>query len=189
MAVLKAGRVLAIAGEGRLTEDEDVVLPLNEGAAFFAIRAGAPILPLAINGTRWLAFGKVVRVRVGTPIPTTGLRADREVLREVTDRLQADLGQLVLGYPDRRVPGPVGRWLTDAFADRPWRAVEAAALPPPRLPPQARTRLPRLPPHARPRLSRLPTMLPPRAHRKPPQDHLRAPPDLGGVQAASETVR
>ena len=82
---------------------------------------------VAINGTRWLAFGKVVRVRVGTPIPTIGLRADREVLREVTDRLQADLGQLVLGYPDRRVPGPVGRWLTDAFADRPWRAAEAAA--------------------------------------------------------------
>jgi 1-acyl-sn-glycerol-3-phosphate acyltransferase len=127
VAVLKADRVLAIAGEGRLTEDEDVVLPLNEGAAFFAIRAGAPILPVAINGTRWLAFGKVVRVRVGTPIPTTGLRADREVLREVTDRLQADLGQLVLGYPDRRIPGPVGRWLTDAFADRPWRVADAAA--------------------------------------------------------------
>ena len=127
VAVLKADRVLAIAGEGRLTEDEDVVLPLNEGAAFFAIRAGAPILPVAINGTRWLAFGKVVRVRVGTPIPTTALRADREVLREVTDRLQADLGDLVLGYPDRRIPGPVGRWLTDAFADRPWRAAEAAA--------------------------------------------------------------
>ncbi len=130
VAVLRAGRVLAIAGEGRLTEDEDVVLPLNEGAAFFAIRAAAPILPVAINGTRWLAFGKVVRVRVGTPIPTTGLRADRETLREVTDRLQADLGQLVLGYPDRRVPGPVGRWLTDAFADRPWRTVEAAGRDP-----------------------------------------------------------
>jgi 1-acyl-sn-glycerol-3-phosphate acyltransferase len=126
VAVLKAGRVLAIAGEGRLTEDEDVVLPLNEGAAFFAIRAHVPIVPVAINGTRWLAFGKVVRVRVGRPIPTVGLRADRQTLRSVTDRLQADLGRLVLGYPDRRVPGPVGRWLTDAFADRPWRR-EAAA--------------------------------------------------------------
>ena len=128
VAVLKAGRVLAIAGEGRLTEDEDVVLPLNEGAAFFAIRAGAPILPVAINGTRWLAFGKVVRVRVGEPIVTAGLRADRETLHELTARLQTDLGQLVLGYPDRRVPGPFGRWLTDAFADRPWRREEAAAV-------------------------------------------------------------
>ena len=121
VAVLRAGRVLAIAGEGRLTEDEDVVLPLNEGASFFAIRAGAPIVPAAINGTRWLSFGKVVRIRVGEPIPTVGLRADRETLRAVTDRLQADLGQLVLGYPDRRVPGLFGRWLTEAFADRPWR--------------------------------------------------------------------
>jgi 1-acyl-sn-glycerol-3-phosphate acyltransferase len=127
VAVLKAGRVLAIAGEGRLTEDEDVVLPLNEGAAFFAVRAGVPILPVAINGTRWLAFGKVVRIRIGEPIPCTGLRADRETLREVTDRLQGALSQMVLGYPDRRVPGPVGRWLTEAFADRPWRREEAAA--------------------------------------------------------------
>ena len=127
VAVLKAGRVLAIAGEGRLTEDEDVVLPLNEGAAFFAIRAHVPILPVAINGTRWLPFGKVVRVRVGRPIPTVGLRADRETLRSLTDHLQADLGQLVLGYPDRRVPGRFGQWLTEAFADRPWRREEAAA--------------------------------------------------------------
>ena len=127
VAVLKAGRVLAIAGEGRLTEDEDVVLPLNEGAAFFASRAHVPILPVAITGTRWLPFGKVVRLRVGRPIPTDGLRADRETLRSLTDRLQVDLGELVLGYPDRRVPGPVGRWLTDAFADRPWRLEEAAA--------------------------------------------------------------
>jgi 1-acyl-sn-glycerol-3-phosphate acyltransferase len=127
VAVLKAGRVLAIAGEGRLTEDEDVVLPLNEGAAFFAIRAHVPILPVAINGTRWLPFGKAVRVRVGRPIPTLGLRADRETLRATADRRQADQGELELGYPDRRVPGPVGQWLTEAFADRPWRREEAAA--------------------------------------------------------------
>ncbi|MFI5291758.1 MAG: lysophospholipid acyltransferase family protein [Candidatus Limnocylindrales bacterium] len=131
VAVLKAGRILAIAGEGRLTEDEDVVLPLNEGAAFFAIRAGVPIVPVAINGTRWLAWGKVVRIRVGEPIPTVGLRADRATLGELTARLQHDLGRLVLGYPDRRVPGPVGRWLTEAFADRPWReAADAAEQPP-----------------------------------------------------------
>jgi 1-acyl-sn-glycerol-3-phosphate acyltransferase len=127
VAVLKAGRALAIAGEGRLTEDEDVVLPLNEGAAFFAIRAAVPILPVAINGTRWLAFGKVVRVRVGEPLSTVGLHSDRETLGELTARLQGELGRLVLGYPDRRVPGPVGRWLTEAFADRPWRLEEAAA--------------------------------------------------------------
>ena len=62
VAVLDAGRVLVVAGEGRLTEDEDVVLPLNEGPAFFAIRAGVPLVAVAINGTRWLRFGKTIRV-------------------------------------------------------------------------------------------------------------------------------
>jgi 1-acyl-sn-glycerol-3-phosphate acyltransferase len=121
VAVLQAGRVLVIAGEGRLTEDEDVVLPLNEGPAFFALRAQVPLVPVAINGTRWIRGGKTIGVRAGEPNPTAGRRADRATVRELTDRLQADLGALVLGYPDQAVPGPVGRWLTDALADRPWR--------------------------------------------------------------------
>lgn len=143
VAVLDAGRVLVVAGEGRLTEDEDVVLPLNEGPAFFAIRAGAPLVAVAINGTRWLRFGKTVRVRVGEPILTTGLRADRETVRALTDRLQATLGEMVLGYPDQAVPGPFGRWLTEVFAERPWRIPEApSATPetadvPPEVPPRA----------------------------------------------------
>lgn len=125
IAVLGAGHVLVVAGEGRLTEDEDVVLPLNEGPAFFALHAQVPLVPVAINGTRWIRWGKTIRVRVGEPIRTTGLRADRETVRAMTDRLQSELGALVLGYPDQAVPGPVGRWLTDVLADRPWRT-EAA---------------------------------------------------------------
>ena len=99
VAVLKAGRVLAIAGEGRLTEDEDVVLPLNEGAAFFAIRAGGAD-PAGGHQRHPLAGLRQGRPGAGRDAhPDAGLRADREVLREVTDRLQADLGQLVLGLP------------------------------------------------------------------------------------------
>jgi 1-acyl-sn-glycerol-3-phosphate acyltransferase len=130
VAVLDAGRVLVVAGEGRLTEDEDVVLPLNEGPAFFAIRAGVPLVAVAINGTRWLRFGKAIRVRVGEPIATTGLRADRETVRALTDRLQATLGEMVLGYPDQAVPGPFGRWLTELFAERPWRTPQLQAAAP-----------------------------------------------------------
>jgi 1-acyl-sn-glycerol-3-phosphate acyltransferase len=121
LAVLRAGRVLAIAPEGRLSEQEDVVEPFQEGAAFLAIRAGVPLVPLAINGTRWLRFGKVVRIRLGRPIPTTGLRADRATLARLTAELQGQLETLVQGYPDTAEPGPFGRWLTELFADRPWR--------------------------------------------------------------------
>ena len=55
--VFKAGGVLGIAGEGRIHAREDELLPLNEGAAFFAMRSGVPLVPVAIRGTSWLAFG------------------------------------------------------------------------------------------------------------------------------------
>ena len=44
------------------------LLPLSEGAAYFALRSGVPLVPIAINGTSWLRFGGRVRVRVGEPI-------------------------------------------------------------------------------------------------------------------------
>ena len=55
-AVFDAGWSLAIAGEGRIHRGERELLPLSDGAAYFALRAGVPIVPLAINGTSWLAL-------------------------------------------------------------------------------------------------------------------------------------
>ena len=49
------------------------VAPLSDGVAFFALRAGVPVVPVAINGTSWLGFGRRVRVRVGEPLPIAGL--------------------------------------------------------------------------------------------------------------------
>ncbi len=126
VAVLNAGHVLAIAPEGTVGVREDVVLPLNEGAAYLALRASVPIVPVAINGTRWLRFGKTIRVRVGEPIPTTGRRADRATVRELTDRVRDELQSMVGGYADSAVPGPFGRWLTEAFNERPWMEVASA---------------------------------------------------------------
>ena len=70
--LLDAGGTLMVAGEGRIHVGERVVPPLNEGAAFFALRNGVPLVPIAINGTGWLGFGRRVRVKVGAPIDTTG---------------------------------------------------------------------------------------------------------------------
>ena len=67
-AVFAAGGVLAIAGEGRIHARESELLPLSEGAAYFAIRSGVPLVPIAINGTSWLHFGGRVRVRIGLPL-------------------------------------------------------------------------------------------------------------------------
>ena len=124
--VLAAGNLLAIAGEGRLSEEETVVLPLNEGPAFFALRNQVPLVPVAINGTRWLRIGKRIRVRVVEPIETAGRRASREEVEALTARAHQSLSSMVADYRDEEPPGRFGRWLTDVFNERPWRARRAA---------------------------------------------------------------
>ena len=52
--VLEDGWAIAIMGEGRIHRGERELLPLADGCAFFALRAGVPVVPIAINGTSWL---------------------------------------------------------------------------------------------------------------------------------------
>lgn len=120
VAVLARGDILAIAGEGRLSEEEDVVLPIQPGAAYFALRAQVPIVPVAINGARWLRFGKRIRVRVGAPIEPPAPRPTRRAVADLTESVQGALNTMVRDYTDPRIPGPFGRWVTDLFNERPW---------------------------------------------------------------------
>jgi 1-acyl-sn-glycerol-3-phosphate acyltransferase len=117
-AELDRGSRIAIAPEGRIHVGERVVLPLDEGTAFFALRSGVPIIPIAINGTGWLRFGGTVRVRVGEPIATSG-QATREAVSELTTATWRALLELVADGRDRPPPGPIGRWLTEAFQEWP----------------------------------------------------------------------
>jgi 1-acyl-sn-glycerol-3-phosphate acyltransferase len=72
----------------------------TEGAAYIAIKTGAPILPMAICGMREkLPMGSIhirsgrVALRVGAPIPTVGMKpADRDAL---TRRLYAEIALLL----------------------------------------------------------------------------------------------
>jgi len=117
-AVLASGAVMAIAGEGRIHASESELWPLNEGTAFFALRASVPIVPIAINGTSWLHFRSRVRVRVGEPLEASG-RPDREAVDELTRRTWAALHAMVCDAPDVPEPGRFGRWLTERFNDWP----------------------------------------------------------------------
>ena len=110
--VFKAGGVLAIAGEGRIHARESDLLPLNEGAAFFALRAGVPIVPVALHGTSWLAFGRRLRVTVGEPITASG-RPTRETVEAATSATWTALHELVMDAPD-----PPGSRTLRALADR-----------------------------------------------------------------------
>jgi 1-acyl-sn-glycerol-3-phosphate acyltransferase len=124
-AVIDAGGIVAIAGEGRIGAVESAVLPLNDGPAYFALRSHVPLVPVAINGTSWLGFGGRVRVRVGEPILTAG-RPDRVAVAVATAALQAALEALVADarQPERR--GRTGRWLSDRFNDWPEGSRDAA---------------------------------------------------------------
>jgi 1-acyl-sn-glycerol-3-phosphate acyltransferase len=116
--VLERGRVLYIAGEGRIHVGEQALLPLSDGPAFFALRSHVPLVPVAINGTGWLGFGRTLRVRIGEPIPVGG-RPTRPAVGALTARLTADLLALTADFPDRPPPGPAWRRLTELFNDWP----------------------------------------------------------------------
>ncbi len=124
-AVIDSGAVVAIAGEGRIHVHESELLPLSEGAAYFALRSSVPLVPIAINGTSWLRFGGGIRVRVGEPIAIAG-RPTRETVTDATAALTAALAELVADVPDQPEPGRVGRWLTERFNDWPEGSRDAA---------------------------------------------------------------
>jgi 1-acyl-sn-glycerol-3-phosphate acyltransferase len=80
--------VLIFPEGGRSVDGE--LHPFKEGAAYVAIKAGVPIVPMALIGTRRvMPMGAVtlrggpVRLKIGDPIPTEGLvLRDREKLIE-----------------------------------------------------------------------------------------------------------
>jgi 1-acyl-sn-glycerol-3-phosphate acyltransferase len=124
-AVIAAGGVVAIAGEGRIQPFESRVGPLNEGAAYFALREGVPLVPIAIHGTSWLGFGRQVRVTVGVPLDAVGA-ARRDDVDALTARCQTALAALVRDQPERPRPGRIGRWVTERFNEWPEGSREAA---------------------------------------------------------------
>jgi 1-acyl-sn-glycerol-3-phosphate acyltransferase len=82
---------LLIFPEGGRSAD-GVLKPFKDGAAYIAIKAGVPVVPLAISGTHEiLAMHSAtfhrgnVTLRIGNPIPTNGLTLhDRKSVTEIT---------------------------------------------------------------------------------------------------------
>ncbi len=121
-ALLVASAVVAIAGEGRIHVGEGTILPLNRGPAYLSMRSGVPLVPVAINGTGWLGFRRVVRVRVGIPmsaVPETAGRPTAAEVNALTARAQSALELLVADFPDQPPPRRAMRWLTELFNDWP----------------------------------------------------------------------
>jgi 1-acyl-sn-glycerol-3-phosphate acyltransferase len=102
--ILEAGEPVVIFPEGT-RQTGPLVKPLFEGAAYIALKAGVPIVPVGIGGTeaampKGSKMLRPVRVRVvvGEPIlppaAAAGARAPRRVVHEVTEDLHARLQEL-----------------------------------------------------------------------------------------------
>jgi 1-acyl-sn-glycerol-3-phosphate acyltransferase len=65
---LEIGGAVAIFPEGNYGPTEGELMPFKKGFAHFAIKAGVPVLPVALSGTKDLWFRKRVRVVIGEPI-------------------------------------------------------------------------------------------------------------------------
>lgn len=104
IAVLEAGEPLVLFAEGE-RKSGPVVQPLFDGAAYIALKAGVPIVPVGIagsegvmpKGARFIHPSKV-HVIVGAPIApppsAAGARVPRSAVRDVTAELHATLQQL-----------------------------------------------------------------------------------------------
>ncbi len=89
--VLSGGGVLGIFAEGRIGFRESGLLPLEEGAAAFALASGVPIVPCAIVGSTTLWFRKRLVVRFGQPLATAGLRG-----REAREKLDGQIREALI---------------------------------------------------------------------------------------------
>ncbi|HET7488332.1 MAG TPA: lysophospholipid acyltransferase family protein [Acidimicrobiales bacterium] len=104
LEVLAGGEPLVVYPEGGRRSGAEVG-EISEGAAYLAIRAGVPIVPVGVGGSeRAMTKGSAMlrpvptSVVVGPPIhpPLTegGSRAPRRVVHELTEQLRAELQRL-----------------------------------------------------------------------------------------------
>lgn len=120
LAVLRAGGILAVAGEGRLSDHEGDPLPFEPGVGHFAQLAKVPVVPLSVDGTRWVSFRSHVRLVIGEPIDPADFRGGRAAAGALSGAVRERVAAGLAGVTDRPRPGPLGSRISELFNDRPW---------------------------------------------------------------------
>lgn len=111
LQVLKSGNPLGFFPEGTRSRD-GVLQRAHPGIAFLARRSGAPILPVALTGTRQArALRSDIRVRVGVPFRFDDLAldasaTDQETADAIMRRIAALLPADIRGYYRLELPHP-----------------------------------------------------------------------------------
>ncbi|HET7466090.1 MAG TPA: 1-acyl-sn-glycerol-3-phosphate acyltransferase [Candidatus Dormibacteraeota bacterium] len=107
---LEIGGAIAIFPEGQYGPAEGELVPFHRGFAHFAIRAGVPVVPVGLSGTKDVWFRKKLTVFVGAPIPTAGQDPVR-----LTKLAYERMRQLVPPYTEPGGPKLLRRYLTHLF--------------------------------------------------------------------------
>jgi 1-acyl-sn-glycerol-3-phosphate acyltransferase len=96
---IREGNSFLIFPEGTRSKTE-ALLPFKKGGFIMAIKAQAPIVPVAVQGGRaamqrgsWLIRPVIITVRVGAPIETAGLVVDQR--DELIARVRAAIESLI----------------------------------------------------------------------------------------------
>lgn len=115
LAALERGEVVVVFAEGRVSRVESSLGPFARGVGYLALRSGAPILPVWLNGTAELYLRKELATIAGTPRVVPPGAPTKEATRTLALALHDDLAKL---EPSERSPEPARkhmRWLTNLF--------------------------------------------------------------------------
>ncbi len=108
-AALRAGAVLCLFPETGPATPPGTARPFGLGVAYFALRSGAPIVPVVLGGTHELYRGRRFRMDIlpavtarelasipdGAPLPTPWTAEERRAARTIVDELHARLAEPV----------------------------------------------------------------------------------------------
>jgi 1-acyl-sn-glycerol-3-phosphate acyltransferase len=107
---LEVGGAVAIFPEANYGPAEGELLPFHRGFAHFAIKAGVPVIPVALSGTKDLWFRKRIKVVVGKALPTAGRDAG-----SLTELAFKTVRELLPAYSEPPGRKPLRRFLTHLF--------------------------------------------------------------------------
>jgi len=130
-AILDAGAVFGIYPEGARAGDGDRIAPFRRGIGLIGLRTGAPIVPLALGGSKELYRGRRIGLRVLPPTsalklaglmkaPEPGSAAELEAARHATEALALLLApnvtELARRADDPRTHPRRWRWMSGLFS-------------------------------------------------------------------------
>jgi len=107
---LEVGGSVAIFPEGNYGSAEGELMPFKKGFAHFAIKAGVPVIPVALSGTKDLWFRKRIEVVIGQAMSPSG-QTPESLTAAAFERIK----QLMPAYQEQPGRKLLRRQLTNLF--------------------------------------------------------------------------